>query len=72
MRTVALAFILIGALFILMGGLLWLAWRFGIPLGRLPGDLRWEGKHWSIAFPVATCLILSIVITILLNLLFRR
>ncbi len=40
-------------------------------LGRLPGDFHFSGKGWAVYFPFATLLILSIVLTILLNL-FRK
>ena len=41
-------------------------------IGRLPGDISLHGRSWSFHFPVVTCLVLSIVLTILLNLFFRR
>jgi hypothetical protein len=44
-----------------------------IPLvGKLPGDLNIQGKNWSFHFPLVTCIILSIVLTIILNIIFRR
>ena len=33
-------------------------------LGRLPGDLRWEGKHGGFYFPIVTCLLVSAVLTL--------
>ena len=44
--------------------------RFG--LGRLPGDLVWRRKNTTVYFPIVTSLVLSVVLTLLLNLLFRR
>lgn len=43
-------------------------------LGRLPGDIDFKGKNFRVYFPIATCIILSILLTILLNLInfFRR
>ena len=41
-------------------------------LGRLPGDINVHGKGWSFHFPIVTCIILSIILTIILNLFFRR
>ncbi|HUT62746.1 MAG TPA: DUF2905 domain-containing protein [Anaerolineae bacterium] len=41
-------------------------------IGRLPGDITLRGRNWSFYFPVVTCLILSIILTLLLNLFFRR
>jgi hypothetical protein len=40
--------------------------RFG--LGRLPGDFTWKGKHGSVHLPLATSLIVSAVLTLLINL----
>lgn len=41
-------------------------------IGRLPGDITMHGKGWSFHFPIVTGLILSIFLTIILNLFFRR
>jgi Protein of unknown function (DUF2905) len=40
-------------------------------LGRLPGDIRVERGNWRFYFPIATSLLISVVLTLLLNL-FRR
>jgi Zn-dependent protease with chaperone function len=59
---------------ILVAGLglgLWLAGRLGLPLGRLPGDLRFRGEGWSFSLPIVTCILVSIVLTILVNLFLR-
>ncbi|MBD3160566.1 MAG: DUF2905 family protein [Candidatus Eisenbacteria bacterium] len=41
-------------------------------LGRLPGDLRFQRDGTTIFLPLATCLLLSILLTVILNLLGRR
>lgn len=41
-------------------------------LGRLPGDIHVERDNFSFHFPLVTCLIVSAVLTIVLNLFFRR
>ncbi len=41
-------------------------------LGRLPGDLRFQWKNVTVYAPVVTCLVLSLILTVLLNLFFRR
>ena len=49
--------------------------NLGLPLGRLPGDIRMRGEGWSFNFPIVTSVVVSIVLTVLLNLLlwfFRR
>ena len=40
--------------------------RLNIPLGRLPGDLNWRGRGWSVSFPLVTCLLLSVLLSLLL------
>lgn len=71
MKSLALGLMFLGALLLIIGGVLWLAARFNLPLGRLPGDLNWQGKNWSVHFPLVTMLILSLILTLLLNLLLR-
>lgn len=65
--------IILGGLGLLVvGGAIWLAGRLGIPLGRLPGDIRIQGDGFSCFVPLATSLLLSIILTVLLNLFLRR
>lgn len=52
-----------------IGGLLWLAGKSGLPSGGLPGDIRVERPGFSFSFPVVTCIVISIVLTILANVL---
>jgi hypothetical protein len=40
-------------------------------LGRLPGDIHVERGNWGFYFPIVTCLVISIILTVLLNI-FRR
>lgn len=40
-------------------------------LGRLPGDIHVEGKQSSFHFPVVTCLILSVLLTLVVNAILR-
>ena len=72
MRTAGLGLIVPGVLCVVAGTLIWLAGKYGIPLGRLPGDLKWEGRGWSLAVPLATSIIISIILTVMLNLFLRR
>ena len=64
-------FLILGVLFLLVGGVLYLAGRFNLPLGRLPGDIRIEGKQGSFYFPLTTCILISVVLTVLANLILR-
>jgi len=63
--------VIMGALLILVGVVLWVGPRLG-PLGRLPGDIVYQRGTFTFYFPLVTCLLLSVVLTFLLNLLLRR
>ncbi len=41
-------------------------------LGRLPGDINVQRDDWSFHFPIVTCLVVSVVLSLIVNLLFRR
>ncbi len=64
--------IVLGLCVAAIGLLLTLAPKLPFPLGRLPGDILVKRENFIFSFPVATCLILSFLLTLLLNLLFRR
>lgn len=59
-----------GALLMVAGVLVTLAGRAGIHLGRLPGDIRIEGRNGAFYFPVVTCIVISVVLS-LISWLFR-
>jgi hypothetical protein len=61
----------LGVILIVLGGALWLLAKVGLPLGRLPGDIRIEGERVSCYVPIVTMIILSVVLTIVLNVIVR-
>lgn len=61
-----------GAVLLAAGALLTLGERLPIKLGRLPGDLLIRGKNSTFYFPVVTCLLLSVLISLVLWLFQRR
>ncbi len=63
--------LLIGVTLVLLGGLLLLVGKVPF-LGRLPGDIVIERKNFTFYFPLATSILLSIVLTLLLSLFGRR
>jgi hypothetical protein len=71
MENIGRYLIIAGVILILVGGGVYLAARLGLPLGRLPGDIRIEGKNGVFYFPLTTSILISVVLTILLNLLGR-
>jgi hypothetical protein len=60
--------LIFGVVVILVGAVIWLVESLGLPLGRLPGDIRMRGGGWSFHFPIVTSIAVSIVLTVLLNL----
>jgi len=61
---------LLGLVLVVAGAVLWKTGGLG-GLGRLPGDLFVQGKHSAFYFPIVTCIVLSVGLT-LLAWLFRR
>ena len=55
-----------GGLLIVIGLCVLLANRIGIPLGRLPGDINYRGKNTAFFFPITTCIVLSIVLSLVM------
>lgn len=70
MQELGKIIVLIGVVTILVGLVLWtgLAPRW---LGRLPGDIRIEREHSAFYFPIVTCIVLSILLSLIFSL-FRR
>jgi uncharacterized membrane protein YidH (DUF202 family) len=73
MRELGKFIVIIGVITTLVGLVMWSGFA---PkwLGRLPGDIRIEREHSAFYFPIVTCVILSIVLSLLLSILsmFRR
>ncbi len=63
--------LIIGLVLVFCGGLILLAARYFPWLGNLPGDIRVEGENYSIFFPLATMILISILGTIILNIVIR-
>jgi len=71
METIARYLMIGGIVLFLVGGGVYLAAKFGIPLGRLPGDIRIEGENGSFYFPVTTSILVSVILTIVINVIVR-
>jgi hypothetical protein len=57
--------LLVGAVIVLVGAVLLLAGKLNLPLGRLPGDIVYRGKNTVFYFPLATSILLSVVLSLL-------
>lgn len=64
--------VIIGAVIMGIGLLVMAAQKLDLPLGRLPGDFTWRGKNTTIYFPLATSVLASVVLTLLMWLFNRR
>ena len=70
MKQFGVMLVVMGGLIAALGAVFLLSDKFPF-LGRLPGDIHVEGKNASFHFPVVTCLIVSVVLTIILNIIVR-
>ena len=70
MRELGKFLVMIGAVLVVLGAILWSGFA---PkwLGHLPGDIRIEREHSAFYFPIVTCIIISIVLSLLFSI-FRR
>ncbi len=71
METIARTLMIGGIVLFLIGGGIYLAARFGIPLGRLPGDIRIERENGSFYFPITSSILISVILTIVVNVVLR-
>ncbi|GAB4530805.1 MAG: hypothetical protein Fur0018_18270 [Anaerolineales bacterium] len=71
MYALGRTFLLIGIVLLIVGAVLMLLARFNISLGRLPGDVRIERDGFTCLFPLASSLLISVVLSLLLNLALR-
>jgi hypothetical protein len=58
--------VVVGVVVIAAGLVLMLAGRAHIPLGRLPGDIIYRGKNTTFYFPLATSIVVSVVLSLIL------
>lgn len=62
--------VILGIGIAVIGGLIWLGTKIGIPFGKLPGDIKIQREKFTLYAPIITSIMVSIVLTILLNLIF--
>jgi hypothetical protein len=60
-----------GVILFVIGGLVFLAAKFGIPFGRLPGDIHIQRDGFSFYFPLGSSILISIVLTVIINVILR-
>jgi hypothetical protein len=63
--------VILGIALVVIGGIIMLLGRTGVPLGRLPGDILYRGKNTTFYFPLASSILISVVLSIILFLIGR-
>jgi hypothetical protein len=63
--------VIVGVALVVIGGIVMLLGRTGLPLGRLPGDILYRGKNTTFYFPLASSILISVVLSVVLFLIGR-
>lgn len=71
MTDIGKMLLLLGLLVAVAGGVFILLGRTNLPLGRLPGDIVYRGKHTVFYFPLATSIVVSVVLSLVFYLIGR-
>ena len=58
--------VFLGLLLVVVGVVVLGLNRLNLPLGRLPGDFNWRWRGWSVSFPLATSILISVLLSVLL------
>ncbi|HKW87238.1 MAG TPA: DUF2905 domain-containing protein [Candidatus Acidoferrales bacterium] len=65
LRELGKGLLILGLVIAAVGGFLVAGAKLPLPLGRLPGDIAYQGRHTTFYFPIVTCIVLSVVLTLL-------
>lgn len=74
MNGLARVMMITGVVIFAAGVVVWLASKTNLPFGhfgKLPGDISWQGKNVKVFAPITSMIIVSVVLTIILNLISR-
>lgn len=55
--------IIIGLVLVILGVLL--IFKVPIPFGKMPGDIAIQGEHFQFYFPIVTCIVISVILSLL-------
>ena len=74
LRELGRTLLTLGGVFLVAGGFFYFGGKLPFRLGHLPGDVVHKGEHTTFYFPIATCIVLSVGLSLLFWLLsrFRR
>ena len=71
MSEIGKLLLVLGIALAVLGGMILLLGRTHLPLGRLPGDFTYRGKHTVVYFPLASSIVVSVLLTLLFYLIGR-
>lgn len=71
MAEIGRLLVILGVALVVIGAIVMLLGRTGFPLGRLPGDILYRGKNTTFYFPLASSILISVVLSIVLFLIGR-
>jgi hypothetical protein len=71
MAEIGRILVALGVALVVIGGIVMLLGRTGVPLGTLPGDFFYRGKNATFYFPLASSIVISIVLSLVLFLIGR-
>jgi len=71
MEQTAKILVLVGGVFILAGGVVYLLSRLNININRVPGNFVYNGENVTVYIPCATMILISILLTVILNVIIR-
>ena len=66
MTDIGKLLIVIGGLMVVAGLFVVLLGRAYVPVGRLPGDVIYRGKNTTVYFPIVTCIVISVVLSVVM------
>lgn len=74
LRETGKLLLILGVVLVIFGAAMVFGGRLPFRIGRLPGDIAYQGRHGSFYFPIVTCILLSVLLTLLVWVvnLFRR
>ena len=65
MSDIGRVLVFLGLLLLVAGVVVIGLTRLHLPLGRLPGDFSWRGRGWSVSFPLVTCVLISVILSLI-------
>jgi hypothetical protein len=64
-REIGRGLLILGSVLVCVGGLLYFGGKLPFRLGRLPGDVYVQGRHGSFYFPIVTCILISVALSLI-------